>query len=103
MNFIRSRAMSSLRRDPTGRVGISSMDDSVIRNLTTDHNKAARLDVVPGPQGRTRMSASTGASYNAEVGSWAGRPLAASLGTRGRKVRTPLSSVPDNVREVGVK
>jgi len=33
------------------------------------------------------------------VGSWAGRSLPA----RERKVRTPQSSVPDNVREAGFK
>src|SRR5579863_489224 len=41
-------------------------------------------------------------AYNDSVGSWTGRSLSA-LRRRGRKVRTPQSSVPDNVREGGFK
>jgi hypothetical protein len=40
--------------------------------------------------------------YNSWVGSRAGRPLPA-LRREERKVRTPQSSVPDNVRDVGFK
>ena len=41
-------------------------------------------------------------AYNGVVGSWTGRSLSA-LRRRERKVRTPQSSVPDNVREAGFK
>lgn len=40
--------------------------------------------------------------YNCAVGSWIGRPLL-SRERWERKVRTPKSGVPDNVREAGVK
>jgi hypothetical protein len=40
--------------------------------------------------------------YNSYVGSRAGRSLLCRK-VRGRKVRTPQSSVPDNVREAGFK
>src|SRR5579872_3689451 len=42
--------------------------------------------------------------YNRYVGSRTGRPLLPVFrGRRGRKVRTPQSSVPDNIREAGFK
>jgi len=79
------------------------MNDSVLAKLTTDHSKATRVDVVAGHDSGQESGSPLGTAYNGKVGSWTGRPLAASLGMRGRKVRTPESSVPDNVREVGVK
>jgi hypothetical protein len=52
---------------------------------------------------RANASGSTGqVEYNSDVGSWTGRPLPRVK--RGeRKVRTPQSGVPDNVRAAGFK
>jgi hypothetical protein len=41
--------------------------------------------------------------YNDYVGSWTGRSLSSLFGRGERKVRTPQSSVPDNVREISSK